>query len=430
MSSSPFPDYPDQCGWTALLPPRTPKPPATGEITAKYAVVGAGYTGVAAARRLAELDPSAEIIVLEATTAGEGSAARNSGFVSPRDIPASTSAADLQHAAALNRFGEEGFDWLLALTARHGIDCDLQRTGRIKGAASEAGAAVVEGLRAGAAELGVPHEFLDTAAMEQRMGSRYYRCGLYTEEGYLLQPAALIQGLADALPSNVRLHENSPVQSLRKEGKWCLRTPDARIRADCVVMATNAAVKHFGYLRDRLVTIYTYAAITEAMSPDDAAHLGAMPNWGLLPAHRLGTTVRRVGADRLMVRSLYAYEKGIPPDQVRSALLGCFRRRYPALAHVGLEFIWGGTTALTMNGAPFWGPIDDGLYTSAGCNGAGIVKGTVLGKRLADLIAGQDSADEVRAAYGSANWVAPEPFRSIGFKVVSAVQRRKAGLEA
>ena len=88
MSSSPFPDYPDQCGWTALLPPRTPRPPATGQIAVKYAVVGAGYTGLAAARRLAELDPSAEIVVLEATTAGEGSAARNSGFVSPRDIPA------------------------------------------------------------------------------------------------------------------------------------------------------------------------------------------------------------------------------------------------------------------------------------------------------------------------------------------------------
>ena len=48
MSSSPFPDYPDQCGWTALLPPRTPRPPATGQIAVKYAVVGAGYTGLAA----------------------------------------------------------------------------------------------------------------------------------------------------------------------------------------------------------------------------------------------------------------------------------------------------------------------------------------------------------------------------------------------
>ena len=429
MRSRHFPDYPDACGWTALLAPRVPKPAAVGEIAVKYAVVGAGYTGLAAARRLAELDPAAGIVVLEATTAGEGSAARNSGFASPRDLPGGTSSAELQHTAALNRFGEEGFAWLLALMERYGIDCDLQLTGRIKGAATDAGAEVVRGLYEGARRLGVPHAFLDVGQMEERIGSRYYKCGLYTEEGYLLQPAALIQGLADALPDNVVLYENSPVQALRRQGKWHLETPAAHVTAECVVMATNAAVKNFGYLRDRLVTIYTYAGITEALAPGDAAQLGSMRNWGLLPAHRLGTTVRRVGADRLMVRSLYAYERGIAQDLVREGLTGCFRRRYPGLSHVGLEFIWGGTTALTMNGSPFWGRIDEGLYTSAGCNGAGIVKGTVLGKRLAELIAGQDSEQAVRATYGRANWVAPEPFRSIGFRVISAIERRKAGLE-
>ena len=194
-------------------------------------------------------------------------------------------------------------------------------------------------------------------------------------------------------------------------------------------MATNAAVKHFGYLRDRLVTIYTYAAITDALSAADAAQLGSMANWGLLPSHRLGTTVRRVGADRLMVRSLYAYERGITPARVEAALRSCFHRRYPGLSHVGLEHVWGGTTALTMNGAPFWGRIDDGLYASAGCNGAGIVKGTVLGKRLAEHISGGDAQADLRATYGTANWVAPEPFRSIGFHVVSAIERRKAGRE-
>jgi glycine/D-amino acid oxidase-like deaminating enzyme len=140
--------------------------------------------------------------------------------------------------------------------------------------------------------------------------------------------------------------------------------------------------------------------------------------------------VRRVGADRLMVRSLYAHERGLPPGKVASVLRQRFHRRYPALSHVGLEYIWGGTTALTMNGAPYWGRIDDALYTSAGCNGSGVVKGTVLGKRLAEMICGHGSHDDVRAAYGSASWVAPEPFRSIGFHIVAAIQRRKAGLEA
>ncbi|MCX7383707.1 MAG: FAD-binding oxidoreductase [Alphaproteobacteria bacterium] len=430
MARSRFPRYPDACGWTALLPPRVPRPAVTGTHRVKYAVVGGGYTGLAAARRLAELEPGASIMVLEATTAGEGSAARNSGFVSPRDVPSGATEAELQRGAAQNRLTEEGFGWLTALMERHGFGCELELTGRIKGAATAAGAALVRSQRESAQRLGVPHEFLDAGQMEARIGSRYYGAGLFTGEGYLLQPAALIQGLADCLPGSVALHENSPVTALRRRGQWEMETPEARITADAVVLATNAAVKNFGYLRDRLVTIYTYAALTEAMRPEDAAQLGGMAHWGLLPAHRLGTTVRRVGANRLMVRSMYSYERGIEPDRAHETLLSCFHRRYPALAHVALEHVWGGTTALTMNGAPFWGQIDAGLYTSAGCNGAGIVKGTILGKRLAELMLGAADPQEVGAAFGSANWIAPEPFRRIGFHTIAAVERRRAGAEA
>lgn len=423
-----FPAYPDICGWNALLPERTPTPRAEGDLTARYAVIGAGFTGLAAAARLAELDPQATILVIEATTVGEGSSARNSGFASPRDLPGSTTPADLAAAAALDRFGEEGWDWLMDKIEQHGIACDLQRAGRIKAAATDLGAQAVDALHRTVQTLGIPHHRLDTAALQARIGTSYYKTGLYTEEGYLLQPAALIRGLADALPQNVHLHENTPLQSLRRhQGKWHLTTPTARITADTVVMATNAAIRHFGYLRDRLVTIYTYAAITQ---PIPAPHLGQMPDWGLLPSHRLGTTVRRISPDRLMVRSLYAHERPLDPAHVHQTLLSCFHRRYPALSHIALEHIWGGTTALTMNGAPWWGEVDQALHTSAGCNGSGIVKGTVLGKRLAEHITGHATHTDIPKAYGRANWVAPEPFRSIGFTVVSALGRRKAGLEA
>jgi glycine/D-amino acid oxidase-like deaminating enzyme len=83
-----------------------------------------------------------------------------------------------------------------------------------------------------------------------------------------------------------------------------------------------------------------------------------------------------------------------------------------------------------MNGAPYWGKVDDDLYTSAGCNGSGIVKGTILGKRLAEHLAGEPVGPAVQAAYGSANWIAPEPLRTIGYRVISTIEQRKAGLES
>jgi glycine/D-amino acid oxidase-like deaminating enzyme len=346
------------------------------------------------------------------------------------DIPGGASPEALAGQAALDRFGAEGFGWLEALIARHGIACGLHLSGRIKGAATERGEAVVRAMHATVQALGLPHALLGPDEMERRIGTRYYRMGLFTEGGHLLDPAALVRGLADSLPANVTLCENSPVLSLRRENGWRLETARASVAAGQVVMATNAAARFFGHLRDRIVTIYTYAAITEAMAPADSARLGDMASWGLLACHRLGTTVRRVGADRLMVRSMYAYERGLPQDLVRRTLLSCFHRRYPALAHVGLDYVWGGTTALTMNGAPWCGRLGEGLWGFAGCNGSGIVKGTVMGKRLAEAANGQDRLDEVRAAFGTANWVAPEPFRTIGFRVISAIERRRAGLEA
>lgn len=413
-----------------MLPPRIAKSSAVGEITAKYAIVGAGFTGLAAARRLSELDPTADIVVLEATTVGEGSSARNSGFISPSDITGGLGQGEIDQAEARNRYGTEGFDWLVALIERYGIDCDLHRSGRIKAAATENGEKSVRASLDVVRTLNIPHMMLDRDLMRERIGTSYYRCGLFTEEGYLVQPASLIRGLADALPANVLLFEGSPVRELEKAEKWRLHTADACITADYVIMAANASIKNFGYLRDRLVTIYTYAAITRSMAPADAARLGSMASWGLLSAHRLGTTVRRVGADRLMVRSLCSYERGMASERAHSALLTRFRRRYPDLAHVDFEYAWGGTTALTMNGAPFWGRIDDQLFASAGCNGAGVVKGTVLGKKLAEHIVGQPVEADLARAYGTPNWIAPEPFRSLGFHVVSTFERRKAGLES
>jgi hypothetical protein len=99
------------------------------------------------------------------------------------------------------------------------------------------------------------------------------------------------------------------------------------------------------------------------------------------------------------------------------------------LKHVPLEHVWGGTTALTMNGSPLWGTIKKGLYASAGCNGSGVVKGTLLGKRLAEMIVTGDQQEALQSVYGRANWIAPEPFRTIGFHLVSAIERRKADLE-
>lgn len=431
MSKLTYPIYSNVCGWNAMLPPRAVRPALAKDVTVDYAVVGAGYTGLAAARRLQELDPQARIAVLEAIDVGEGSSARNSGFTRSEVLPRNATMEGAAKAKRQTLLMRDSFEWLMDIIREHGIDCDIQQVGDIRAAATEAGEASLRNVIEVARANKIAHTVLGRADINDRIGSNYYRFGLYLEDTYLLQPAILIRGLADALPDSVDLYENTPVQRLKRDGKgWALQTPDGQVRARCVVLANNGFIRRFGYLKLRMATIYTYAAVTRALSGTDRAHLGQSEAWGLLPSHRLGTTLRRIGADRLMVRSLYAHESEIDQAEATAKLRDRFLRRWPALAHVDFEYVWGGTTAFTMNGAPWWGQLDEGLFASGGCNGSGIAKGTMLGRRLAELIRGVGDPAEVPSVMGTANLIAPEPFRSIGFRIVSTLENRKAGLEA
>lgn len=431
MARQTYPIYTNSCGWNAMLPPRQARPALTGDQTVDHAVIGAGFTGLAAARRLHEIDDQARIAVVEASEIGEGSSGRNSGFTGAEVLPRNITPEGADRALAQTRLTREAFQWLTDIISDHGIACDLHKAGAIRAAATEAGEASLRNVAKVAKANNTKHIILSGEDILARTGSAHYRFGIYLEDSYLLQPAALIRGLADALPDNVALYENSPVLRLQRDGDaWLLHCREGSLRARNVVLANNSFIPKFGYLKLRMTTIFTYAAVTRRLDPGEQAHMGQALPWGLLPAHRLGTTLRSVGPDRLMVRSLYAHGAELDPNDVTTRLHQRFAQRWPALRHVEFDHVWGGTTAFTMNGAPWWGRLDKGLYASGGCNGSGIAKGTMLGRKLADLIGGIGDPDEVPAVMGTASLIAPEPFRSIGFHVISALESRKAGLEA
>lgn len=429
MTRLTYPNYSNQCGWNAMLPARTPRPALKSDITVDYAVIGAGYTGLAVARRLHELDPQARIAVIEATTIGEGSSARNSGFTSAHVLPRTASMEMAEKARRQSAFFEEAFDWLKRIISDNGIDCELQQIGSIRAAATEAGEASLRRVVEVAVANNIPHTVLDREDIRRRIGSPYYRFGIYIKDTWLLQPAALIRGLAEALPAAIALYENTPVNALRREDGWLLETSGGVVRCRRLALANNGFIPKFGYLKSRMATIYTYAAVTEAIGEDRLAEIGEAESWGLLPPHRLGTTLRRIGRNRIMVRSLYSLENEIEEKRATHELRRRFERRWPKLSDVQFEYLWGGTTAFTMNGSPWWGQLDQDLYASGGCNGSGITKGTMLGRHLGELMLGKGDHASMMQSMGGASWIAPEPLRSIGFQIVSALESRKAGLE-
>src|SRR5690606_2926353 len=186
--------------------------------------------------------------------------------------------------------------------------------------------------------------------------------------------------------------------------------------------------KKLGVAGSRLVAMYTCAAMTEPLSSKSLDSLGSDPEWGLLPAHRLGSTLRRTADGRLLIRSLYGYEAELDKSAASTTLKAALERRYPRLKDVRFASVWSGATGFTLNGSPVWGEHAPGLFVAAGCNGGGVVKGTLFGRLLAEAALGFGAPD-IAALFGRAAWMPPEPLRRLGFNVISRIERYKGRAE-
>lgn len=244
-----------------------------------------------------------------------------------------------------------------------------------------------------------------------------------------MQPAALIRGLADALPSNVTVLENTPVEAVEGAGPFRVRTQQGEFVADKVFIANNAHARALGFLTDRMVSVYTYGALTPKLDDNQLARFGDLPAWGVIPANRMGTTMRKV-LGRFLIRSASSYEREADPKKIRSTLTKLFQNRFPGMRSYELEHVWGGVTAITSNGENYFGELQPGLYASVGCQGAGVLRASIHGKLLAEMACGSQSpllTDRLRLS--EPNWIPPEPFRGIGALAKMAYEGWRAGRE-
>lgn len=421
-----------RCAWTALLPERNPTAPLRGQVDCAVAVIGAGLVGLAAARRLAELAPGDPVVVLDAGRVGDGAAGRNSGFAIDVPLSHAMHAKDSLGAIggtqlALSRWS---YAWLERQVREGAIDCGWTRAGRHYAAATEGGRRALDAVARQFEQLGEAAERVDSDALRECLGTGYYRAALFNPSCTLVQPAALIRGLADTLPPPVRLHENSRVTGWRRErGRHLLQTELGMLRARRVVWATHTDLDEFTPLGRRYLTLHTYAGVTPPL-PDAALGHGRLAQWGVLPALRAGSTVRRLADGRILVRSLWSYGRPLAADMLRRALQPLLAARFPLAAAQGFEHVWGGPVAITRGGDPYLGEFRPGAFAFAGCNGSGIVKGSAYGMLLAELAADRPSeALELARREHQAAWIPPEPLRRIAVAVTLAHNARHAAAE-
>lgn len=428
-----LPRHAGPAAWSEILGRRVPTPALDRDLVCDFVVIGAGFAGLCASRRLAQLNPGARILLLDAGVIGEGAAGRNSGFMIdlPHELTSSDYAGDSDSAdhtlIALNR---QAIAFARAAVAEHGIDANhFDPAGKVNGAATARSHAQNLSYAAHLKKLGEPFALLDEDAMFALTGSRYYRSGLYTPGTVMIQPAGYVRGLAAGLAAAVEIHENTPVTGFQRRGAaWQVRTPAGSISAGKVVLANNGQIESFGFKRGRLMHIFLFACMTEELPRDVLARMGGQSRWGITPSDPMGTTMRRIdsgqGGNRIVTRTCAEFR----PDMESTALgmrrasavmRAKFDARFPKLKAVKMAYTWSGHLCLSSNGVSVTGELEQNLFAACCQNGLGATRGTLTGICAAELASGVSSPITAYfAAQAEPARLPPAPIAALGATAV------------
>ena len=417
---SDLPKNDEGCGWIKQLPPRRAQPALSGKQHADWVVLGGGFTGLAAARQLALLHPQARIVVLEAERAGEGSSARNSGFLVDSTLnEGHYSAAGLEIYRIKYQIKCAGVSAVRRLVDDLGINCDLEAKGKIHCTAVKSHEKKILNFSNLLTEMDLNHNILEGKELRQRLGSSYYRLGLWTEGGVMLQPAKLARGMLEKLPQQVELFENSPVinwSKLSNSEGYQLSTPEGQLSCGKLIVAVNGFMTNCGVKPNRSFSLTLTASMTRPLTDAEDDAIGRPEAWGVLSAQSMGATVRLTKDRRILMRNtaeIWPEQNMSAPDlELRKAKhLNGIKRRFPQLGDDIIESTWSGTICLSGNNANVFSELDNGMF-AAGCyNASGIGLGVLFGTEIANL-ASKKMTSEIRMIQTNSDpmLLPPQPF--------------------
>ncbi|MEM7342736.1 MAG: FAD-binding oxidoreductase [Chloroflexota bacterium] len=433
---------PGRAGWNAILPDPAPARSLEESITTDWLVIGGGFAGLAAARRLSKTRPDDRVVVLEALRVGEGPAGRSSGFMIdlPHDISAESYTSAIEHDMRQTRMNRFAIDFAAEAAEEYGFSKEtFDPRGKINVAAGEKGHHHNLEYADYLAAMGESFTKLDAADMKRISGTDYYVSGLHTPGAVMIQPAGFVREMAIGLAQTIDIFEESPVISMTRQGDaWLVKTPQGQISVPKVILAVNGHIQSFGFFKQRLMHVFLYASMTRALTDDEIKRLGGEPTWEFVPADPLGSTVRRISGQsgtRVLMRNRFRYSASVEASErtIASAARDHDRSmniRFPTLKGVEMEHRWGGRLCLSWYSTPVFGEIESGLFAACCQNGLGASNGILSGILAADHAATVENpylTDYLEAP--APTRLPPEPFSTIGATVYLRWKEWRAGRE-
>jgi len=386
-------DYERRPYWHATMPKL---PDRTGKElpeSADAVVIGGGYTGVAAARKLAS--SGAKVALLEANNLGWGASTRNGGIAHPgyKWGPESL----VRHygrelATRLFADSVEATEFLGRTIRDNGIDADMRFNGYAELAWSRSDADHFAKEAPIRTEWGTPSRVVRREEVGTVVGTKAYHGALAIDTGGVIHPGkwfAGLVGLAEAAGAD--LHEGVRASAIRRQadGRFIVETNRGAIHATDVMVATNAYTDGAApSLRRRIIPIGSYIIATEPLPEDLAKEIS--PTGRAYFDTKNFLSYWHVSADR---RLIWGGRVSFFPTTVDKTARLLHRRMlevHPQVADYRVDYSWGGKIGMTFDRMPHIGR-SGGVMYAMGCCGSGVVLLHWLGTRAAEWMGGGEA---------------------------------------
>ncbi len=381
--------------WASTARPAPATPPLDTSRRADVAIVGAGYSGLAAALQLAQAGVS--VVVLESGEPGWGASGRNGGQVIPglkSDPDEIVAMFGAEAGERLVRVAGDAPDTMFALIARHGIECDARRCGWIQPAFAAADVGLVARRAEQWRRRGAPVEVLDRDTVRRLVGSPIYHGGWIDRRAGSVQPLSYSRGLARAAQkAGAIVCGGSRVTALARDGvRWKVTTAHGpTVSAERVLLATNGYTDAlWPRLRQTVIAANSFQVATARLT--DRLRRTVLPEGHVASdTRKLLLYYRCDHHNRLIMggRGFFREPSGPPAYRHVERMIGLL---FPQLKDTRCEFYWTGRVALTRDHVPHVHQPAPGLTVFLGYNGRGVAMATTLGTLVAkNLIAPVDN---------------------------------------
>ena len=427
----------NSCSWINDLDPRANIKTLEENLDCEWLIVGAGYTGLSAARKLGQLFPNQKIILVDAQLAGEGASGRNSGYLVDTTLnDGFTSNKELENYKKKADIYKLGIQVIKKFVKEYQVDCDWNECGKYFASSKIEDEKILINFSETLFKLNFEHKILDNQELTKKLGTRFYNIALYTKGGILLHPGKLVRAMIDTLPENVQLFENSLLMNWKKDRDTIsCYFENAKIMTKKIIFATNGFLKSLGVKSNYNFPITLTASMTRPLSDQEFKSIGEPKEWGVLPVRPMGATIRMTKDRRILIRNtaeVYNPFQMSQSDLNKRAYkqkIG-IKKRFPQLPDDIIQTSWSGVVSRTRNSSQIFEKIDKNIFVAGCYNGSGIGVGTLFGEQIAIKASNEHTKEiETIEARSKPTWLPPQPFLNLGIKSRLIYERLRAKSE-